>query len=156
MKVDWNQGRITHQDTMKADGLLAILQKDRKGIIESFVEDFKTMFDYDGFRGDFGVFDILAIPKHRLEENGLTQISHLCDYYASRALLKTLDGFAISTNETVIPELHKENVLSSNHCLSYIFIFFNGREVRGLLLKYQELLLTSKKISISQESKSQS
>jgi len=55
VKVDWNQGRITHQDTMKADGLLAILQKDRKGIIESFVEDFKTMFDYDGFRGDFDV-----------------------------------------------------------------------------------------------------
>ena len=98
---------------MKADGLLAILQKDRKEIIESFVEDFKTMFDYDGFRGDFGVFDILAIPKHRLEEYGVTQISHLCDYYASRSVLKTLDGFAISTNETVIPE-HKENVLSGN------------------------------------------
>lgn len=69
-------------------------------------------------------------------------------------MLKTLDGFAISTNETVIPERHKENVLSGNHCLSYIIYFFlNWREVRGLLLKYQELLLTSKKISISQESK---
>jgi hypothetical protein len=129
LNLKWVAGAVLRVRTHK--GVLENLQADRKMVLDTLIEDFKTYYPKDPWQ----VFDLLSFPEGNMGDYGITEITSLYNKYSSEckvlAVQDEKDGkgstdgkkILVTVKKVLLPSDSKTKIISGQfHSLCHYLL----------------------------------